>query len=115
MDLIKEYLPIILELLMIICFGLSWPFHIVKAYRARTAKGTSFIFTFFIWLGYIFGIVGKLIIARWFDWLFCFAFAFYVINLIMLTAGLIIFFRNRRLDRLRSKESASALDVSAVD
>ena len=29
----------LLEALMIVCFGLSWPVSIMKSYKSRTAKG----------------------------------------------------------------------------
>ena len=41
----------LLETLMIIGFGISWPFSIYKSYVSRTAKGKSLEFEFFIWLG----------------------------------------------------------------
>ena len=31
----------IFELLMIVCFGVSWPINIYKAWKARTTKGSS--------------------------------------------------------------------------
>ena len=34
----------ILEIIMILCFGASWPFNVYKSYRARTAKGKSLLF-----------------------------------------------------------------------
>ena len=46
----------LLEAVMIICFGISWPLNIVKAWKARTAKGTSVLFYLFIFMGYIAGI-----------------------------------------------------------
>ena len=49
------------EMLMVVCFGISWPLNIMKAWKARTAKGTSVLFYFFIWIGYIFAMIGKLI------------------------------------------------------
>ena len=32
----------ILEMVMIVCFGISWPLSVYKSYKARTAKGKSF-------------------------------------------------------------------------
>ena len=49
----------LLETLMILCFGLSWPISIRKSWISRTAKGKSLFFEFFIWIGYIFGIMYK--------------------------------------------------------
>lgn len=50
----------LLEALMILCFGLSWPISIRKSLRSRTAKGKSLFFEFFIWIGYVFGICPKI-------------------------------------------------------
>ena len=41
----------ILETIMMICFGFSWPINAVKAYRAGTAKSTSLLFHSLIFLG----------------------------------------------------------------
>lgn len=29
------------EILMLVSFGASWPFNVIKSYRVRTAKGKS--------------------------------------------------------------------------
>ena len=31
----------VFEVGMLLCFAAAWPFNIAKAYRSRTAKGTS--------------------------------------------------------------------------
>lgn len=89
----------ILEAAMIICFGASWPLNIRKLYRAKTAVGTSVMFYFFIWIGYIFGLLSKAIKAFngiptagyvWF---------FYVLNTVMVSFGILLYFHNRRLDQ----------------
>ena len=51
----------ILEIAMIICFGLSWPVNVYKSYKARTTKGKSILFLCFIFIGYIAGILSKLL------------------------------------------------------
>ena len=38
----------LLEATMLVCFGFSWPLNVVKAYKARTAKGTSLAFIILI-------------------------------------------------------------------
>lgn len=93
----------LLEALMIICFGLSWPVSIYKSYTSRTAKGKSLGFEVIIWIGYIFGIVRKILQMTGggtFDWLFWLGFAFYLINITEVTIDIILYFRNRRLDAL---------------
>ena len=103
-----ETLATICEIVMVICFGASWPFNIVRAYKARTAKGTSILFMSLIGVGYVGGILCK--IFTWIDKgtltpLAFVAFAFYVINICMVTAGIIIYFRNKRLDAIAEKKA----------
>ena len=50
-------LATICEIVMVVCFGASWPFNVVKAYKARSTKGTSLLFMSLIDLGYIGGIL----------------------------------------------------------
>ena len=95
----------VFEIIMVVCFGASWPFNIVRAYKARTAKGTSLLFMGLIGLGYVAGILCKV-----FTWindtntinlLSIVAFVFYIINLFMIVTGVIIYFRNKHLDAER--------------
>ena len=46
----------LLEAVMLICFGLSWPMNAWKSFKARTAAGTSWQFLGLITLGYVAGI-----------------------------------------------------------
>ena len=91
----------ILEVIMLVCFGFSWPINAIKAYKARTAKGKSLWFLLLIITGYIAGITSKLINESYmasFDtkWYVLF---FYVLNMIMVCTDLGIYFRNRKLDK----------------
>ena len=51
----------IFEMVMLVCFGLSWPLNVIKAYKARTAKGTSLPFILLIITGYVGGITAKIL------------------------------------------------------
>lgn len=82
------------EAVMVICFGISWPLSIRKSYCARTAKGKSVVFLFFIWTGYVFGIAAKLLSGS-----ITYVFIFYIINLLMVSADIFLWFRNRALDK----------------
>ena len=91
----------LLEALMIICFGLSWPVSIYKSWTSRTAKGKSLFFEVFIWAGYVFGIIRKLLqlhAGGEFKFLFYMGFAFYIINIVEITIDMLLYFRNKRLD-----------------
>lgn len=83
----------IFEAVMVICFGLSWPASVLKSYRSRTAKGKSLTFEIFIWIGYVAGIVGKIVSQN-----ITYVFIFYLINIAMVSVDLALYIRNRRLD-----------------
>ncbi len=95
----------LLETLMILCFGLSWPISIRKSWVSRTAKGKSLFFEVFIWVGYIFGITRKFILLAGatspLGWLFYLGWAFYFLNFIEITIDMLLYFRNVKLDRER--------------
>lgn len=92
-------MPELLEIVMLVCFGFSWPLNVIKSYKARTAKGKSLPFLCLIIAGYIAGIASKFInpvfdyAAKWY------VLFFYFLNLFMVSLDLIMYFRNRRLDK----------------
>lgn len=106
----------IMETLMVVCFGISWPLNIVKAWKARTAQGTSLLFYSFIWIGYVFAFIGKFVMiannapAPWYETVKWYVMFFYVVNIIMVTAGIAIYFRNKIID----SRSAAPADVAEV-
>lgn len=92
----------LLEAMMIVCFGLSWPVSIYKSYTSRTAKGKSMFFEVFIWIGYVFGIWRKCLQLSGggaFGWLFYMGLVFYVLNIIEVSIDILLYFRNTRIDR----------------
>ena len=92
--------PEICEILMIVCFGFSWPMNVIKSWKTRTAKGKSLTFLLLIDIGYIFGIAGKLISGNY-EWYVLF---FYILNFTMVTADMALYFRNKRLDAAAEKQ-----------
>lgn len=58
----------IFEMFMVILFGVSWPTSIIKSWKARTAKGKSILFLYFIAAGYVCGIISKLISKTLLTW-----------------------------------------------
>ena len=92
----------IFEILMIVSFGASWPFNVIRSYKVRTAKGKSLSFLCLILFGYVAGIISKLINETYManfssKWYVLF---FYVLNFIMVFADFCLYFRNRKLDKL---------------
>lgn len=91
----------ILEVIMIVCFGASWPLNVIKSYKARTTKGKSLAFLCLIFFGYIAGIISKLLNESYMlsfnsKWYVLF---FYVLNLIMVGIDLCLYMRNYKLDK----------------
>ncbi|MBQ6437427.1 MAG: hypothetical protein IJK20_03140 [Bacteroidales bacterium] len=82
------------EVLFLLCFAVSWPISIAKSLRTKVVIGKSPIFMGLIILGYIFGIVHKLLhnpdIVTW----------LYVFNATLVAIDLALYFtyvgRNRR-------------------
>jgi len=84
----------IFEALMIIAFGLSWPTNIIKSWKSKTAKGKSGLFLYLIFIGYIFGICAKLVINN-----LNYVLIFYILNALMVAIDIVLYYRNRRLDK----------------
>lgn len=84
----------ILETVMLICFGCSWPMNLVKNYKCRSAKGMSLPFIVLLIVGYIAGTTAKLIAGH-----INYVLVVYLINLVMVSLNLCVYFRNRALDR----------------
>lgn len=88
----------ILETIMLICFGISWPLNLVKAYKARTAKGTSLASILLIITGYLAGIAAKLTGGD-----LNYVLAAYLFNVVVVSLNLTVYCRNVALDKKRAK------------
>ena len=89
----------VFEMIMLICFGLSWPFNITKSVRSRTAKGKSLWFEVCIIVGSLCGLAGTFISGN-----VTYVAAFYILDFTMGTIDLVLTIRNKRLDRAAEKE-----------
>ena len=84
----------ILEIIMVVSFGISWPLNVIKSYQARSTQGKSLWFLVLIFFGYICGIASKLT-ADSYKWYVLF---FYVLNFVMVGVDLLLYWRNYRLE-----------------
>jgi len=91
---------LILETVMLVCFGFSWPLNVIKAYKAKTAKGTSLPFILLIMTGYIAGISAKLITGQ-----INYVLIAYIVNLVIVSLNVIVYFRNASLDKKHLQET----------
>ena len=86
----------VFESIMLICFGLSWPISVYKSYTSGSTKGKSVLFTFAIIVGYIAGIIGKIIGNN-----INYVLALYLVNLAFVLVDLGLYFRNKKRERLQ--------------
>ena len=84
----------IFEVIMLCCFGVSWPFNIAKSIRSRTARGKSHIFEICVIVGYLCGLAGKLLSGN-----VTYMVVFYLVDILMVATDLVLTLRNQRLDR----------------
>ena len=75
------------EVIMLACFASGWPFSIAKALRTKQASGKSAWFMAIICVGYLSGIVHKVVYAR--DWVI----ALYALNVLLIATDLFLYHR----------------------
>lgn len=96
----------LLECIMLVCFGFSWPLNVVKNIKAKSAKNMSLWFILLIITGYIAGITAKIIRGT-----FNYVLVVYFINLLIVSVNIPVYFMNRKKDTitvLSHKQSMSA-------
>ena len=86
------------ESLMLLCFGASWPFSILKMWRTKQALGKSLVFLFLVWLGYIAGLTHKILnppsaetqgLAAYVIWL-------YAYNFLLVTTDMALYLKYKK-------------------
>lgn len=100
------------EIAMLVSFGASWPFNIMKSYRSRTAKGKSVQFEIIVEIGYTIGLIGKFITFRN-TGVLAYSVWFYFADIAMVMIDMILYFRNKKLDRIA--DSKAELVAEAED
>ena len=102
----------VLEVLMMVIFGCSWPVNLHKAWVAKTAKGTSVFFYILVVIGYLCGLGSKYIKYQNGNPAPLYVTIIYLINTIMVTLAIFVWVRNSILDASaesrRRKEAAAA-------
>ncbi len=85
----------VFEIVMLVCFGISWPVSIRRSLVSRSTGGKSLVFMILIIIGYIAGVVHKLNYSR------DIVTVLYALNACMVSIDLCIYFRNRKLEKAR--------------
>lgn len=92
-----EKMAEILESVMLICFGLSWPINVWKNIKSKSAKNMSLKFILLIIVGYIAGIVAKLSKGA-----VNYVLVVYILNLVIVSVNVVVYFVNKRYDQARA-------------
>ena len=99
----------IFETIMLLCFGLAWPFSIYKIWKTKTSTGKSIFFLCIILLGYISGILFK--IYGNIDEVIC----LYILNSILVTIDIALTLKYRKNNEvnklLRPTSQDPAIDL----
>ena len=90
----------ILEIIMLVAFGISWPISLFKNIKARSTKGVSILFYFMILFGYVAGIISKFtneaymasFSTKWY------VLIFYFFNFTVVGLNIIVYFRNKAIE-----------------
>lgn len=86
----------ILEAAMIACFGLAWPVSVYKSYVSKSTKGKSFLFLLIVLTGYVAGMIHVILDYPGFSYLT----ALYLVNILMISIDIFLFFRNRKMEAM---------------
>ncbi len=85
----------ILESIMLICFGVSWPISVYKSWKSKSTRGKSLIFMLAIIVGYAAGIAGKILGGQ-----LNYVLALYILNVTFVGVDLALYFVNKRRERV---------------
>jgi hypothetical protein len=81
----------IFEIIMLLCFAAGWPFSIYKSYKSRVNGGKSLIFLIIVFVGYIAGVMHKVLYS------FDNVIYLYILNGTMVLIDILLYWRNARL------------------
>ncbi len=95
----------IFEFIMLICFGMSWPISVYKSITSKSTKGKSLVFILAIIVGYICGILGKVLSGQ-----INYVLGLYIFNLIVVSIDLVLYFINKHNEKENITHKESVLN-----
>lgn len=100
----------ILEAIMLLCFGLSWPINLIKNIKAGSANAMSLKFILLIITGYVAGIAAKIVTHQ-----FNYVLLIYLFNMAVTLLNLVVYFINSHKDTLALQTAGEAPEVAPVE
>jgi len=98
----------VFEITMLVCFGAAWPVSIYKSLRTRAVAGKSLFFLIIVFVGYMAGILHKLIFH------YDLVIFLYGLNALMVGIDIVLYLRNRLYHVRRSLEEAARAERGAA-
>ena len=90
----------VFEAIMLICFGMAWPFSIYKSWKTREVGSKSLVFLLALLLGYVAGILHKVF------FLMDGVIILYILNGTMVSIDILLYLRNRLYQTRASFDAA---------
>jgi len=84
----------IFEALMLMCFALAWPFSIYRSWKSGTTRGKSLFFMFIVLLGYMFGMLNKIVLDD-----VNYVMLFYIMDTLLVLTDMALYFKNLHKER----------------
>ncbi len=85
----------ILECVMLVCFGISWPINVYKSLKSKSTQGKSVVFMIAILVGYLAGIIGKIVGNN-----VSYVLVIYIFNFCIVSLDFVLYFVNRRREKV---------------
>ena len=95
----------VLEFAMLFAFGFSWPFAIVRTYRAKRVDGKSPMFSIIVIVGYLCGIAAHLVEGTKL-WLV----PVYLLDILLVSTDLALYFHYRGKAELTKNGQTDTID-----
>ncbi|MBQ8001110.1 MAG: hypothetical protein IJ298_07935 [Ruminococcus sp.] len=92
----------IFEFVMLICFGMSWPISVYKSITSKSTQGKSLVFILAIIVGYVCGIIGKILSGQ-----INYVLGLYIFNLIVVSIDLALYFVNKHNEKVIVKNEST--------
>jgi hypothetical protein len=90
----------VFEIAMLVCFGAAWPVSIYKSLKTRAVAGKSLFFLIIVLVGYVAGVLHKLIFH------YDLVIFLYLLNAVMVSLDIVLYLRNRLYHVRKSLEAA---------
>lgn len=99
----------IFEFVMLVCFGLSWPISVYKSIKTGSTKGKSIFFIFAVIVGYVSGIIGKIVNNS-----INYVLILYCVNLFVVSLDLTVYFVNKHRETHPTKSQDNGSTKKAL-